>query len=51
MSVIEKKFAEQFAQEWIDSWNSHDLSRILSHYADDFEMSSPVIMTHKGDVV
>jgi len=44
MSVIDKKFAEQFAREWIDSWNSHDLSRILSHYADDFEMSSPVII-------
>jgi len=36
-------FAEHFASDWIDSWNSHDLQRILSHYADDFEMSSPVI--------
>ncbi len=37
-------FAEHFANDWIDSWNSHDLQRILSHYADDFEMSSPVII-------
>ncbi|MFZ2404523.1 MAG: nuclear transport factor 2 family protein [Methylobacter sp.] len=37
-------FAEHFAGDWIDSWNSHDLQRILSHYADDFEMSSPVII-------
>ena len=37
-------FAEHFANDWIDSWNSHDLQRILSHYADDFEMSSPMII-------
>jgi len=37
-------FAEHFAKDWVDSWNSHDLQRILSHYADDFEMSSPVII-------
>ena len=36
--------AEEFAEEWISSWNSHDLERILSHYEDDFEMSSPVIV-------
>ena len=36
--------AEKFAAEWIAAWNSHDLARILSHYEDDFEMSSPVIV-------
>lgn len=36
--------AQTFAKEWIDSWNSHDLSRILSHYGDDFEMTSPFIL-------
>jgi len=36
--------AEQFADAWIAAWNSHDLERILSHYEDDFEMSSPVIV-------
>ena len=41
--MITMKFAEHFAQEWIESWNSHDLDRILSHYADNFEMSSPYI--------
>jgi len=35
--------AQTFAQEWVDSWNSHDLDRILSHYADDFQMTSPFI--------
>ncbi len=41
--MLSKEFAEQFAHDWIDAWNAHDLDRILSHYTDDFEMSSPVI--------
>jgi hypothetical protein len=41
--MITKKFADHFALEWIESWNTHDLDRILSHYTDDFEMSSPYI--------
>lgn len=28
-------FAEHFSSDWIDSWNSHDLPRILSHDVDD----------------
>ncbi len=42
--MIENKFAEYFAKEWIEAWNSHDLDRVLSHYDDQFEMSSPVII-------
>jgi ketosteroid isomerase-like protein len=33
-----------FAREWVNSWNSHDLDRILSHYTEDFEMTSPFIV-------
>lgn len=47
--MIEKAFAENFAADWIDAWNSHDLERILAHYADDFEMSSPVIVQIAGE--
>lgn len=36
--------ARRFAGEWAAAWNAHDLVRILSHYADDFEMRSPVIV-------
>lgn len=36
--------AASFASDWIDAWNSHDLPRILSHYADDFQMHSPAIV-------
>lgn len=46
--MIERAFGERFAAEWIDAWNAHDLNRILSHYADDFEMSSPAIVAIAG---
>jgi len=39
--MLSKAFADHFAAEWIAAWNSHDLERILSHYTDNFEMSSP----------
>jgi len=32
----------EFAREWIAAWNAHDLERVLSHYAPDVELSSPV---------
>lgn len=41
--MIDKSFADQFATDWIASWNSHSLERILAHYEDNFEMSSPFI--------
>ena len=46
---MEKGFAQRFATEWIAAWNSHDLERILTHYEDDFEMSSPVIVALVGE--
>lgn len=46
---MDKSFAEHFAADWIDSWNSHDLERILAHYEDDFEMSSPFIPQIAGE--
>ena len=48
--MIEQAFAEVFAADWIDSWNSHELSRILSHYTEDFEMNSPVIVDVVGEL-
>ena len=46
--MLERSWALEFAQEWIASWNSHDLDRILSHYTEDFEMSSPLIVERLG---
>jgi SnoaL-like domain len=47
--VVSRDFAERFAEEWIASWNAHDLPRILSHYEDDFEMASPRIVEITGE--
>jgi len=47
--VLERKFVEGFAQEWIAAWNAHDFQRILEHYEDDFEMSSPLIPLLAGE--
>ncbi len=39
---------KKFAHEWIESWNSHDLDRILAHYNDDFEITTPMIKVALG---
>lgn len=41
--MLTKATAYQFAHEWIEAWNSHDLNGVLEHYTDDFEMSTPFI--------
>jgi hypothetical protein len=41
--------ANKFADHWILAWNTHDMEMIMSHYADDFEMSSPVIIDSMGE--
>ncbi|MFN4352761.1 MAG: nuclear transport factor 2 family protein [Hylemonella sp.] len=46
--MITREFAESFSKEWIESWNSHDLDRILSHYSEDFTLSSPYIAQIAG---
>ena len=47
--MITNDFARAFADEWIAAWNSHDLDRILSHYSDDFEMSSRLIVQRMNE--
>jgi hypothetical protein len=47
--MLTDAFARDFAADWIAAWNSHDLSRVLSHYTDDFEMSSPFIPRFAGE--
>ena len=39
---------KKFAIDWIESWNSHDLDRIMSHYADDVEVTTPMIKMALG---
>ena len=40
---------ENFANEWIAAWNSHDLDRILSHYAPDIVFLSPLAEQRVGN--
>ena len=44
MRPLRDSFAQEFAQEWVEGWNSHDLERILTHYEDDVQLTSPVAM-------
>src|ERR1700753_4250590 len=46
--MINERWAREFAEEWIAAWNAHDLERIFSHYVDDFEMHSPLIIERMG---
>ncbi len=49
MGLLDRQFAERFAREWIEAWNSHDLDRVLAHYSEDFEFSSPKIIEVMGE--
>ncbi len=44
MKINEKTFAKK----WINSWNSHNLDDILSHYSDNFEITTPMIKIATG---
>ena len=39
---LQASFAREFAQDWVDAWNGHDLERILIHYDDEALLTSPV---------
>ena len=39
---MDEDFAQQFAAEWLDAWNSHDLNAILGHFSDDVIFTSPL---------
>jgi hypothetical protein len=41
--MFAREFAKGFAKEWIEAWNSHDLERVLRHYAPDAELTSPFV--------
>lgn len=47
--MIDPKWAQQFAADWITAWNAHDLDAILSHYANDVVFHSPRIATVMGE--
>lgn len=34
--------ALRIARDWIDAWNNHDIERIMSHYSDAVQLTSPL---------
>ena len=46
--MIERAAAEKFAAHWVAAWNAHDLDAIISHYTDDVEIASPVVVQLLG---
>jgi ketosteroid isomerase-like protein len=41
--MLTQATAQQFARDWIQAWNSHDLDAILSHYSPNVTLTSPVV--------
>lgn len=39
--MISNDFAQEFAKDWINAWNKHDIEKVLSHYNNDFTIESP----------
>ena len=46
--TLTQEFADAFAAAWFEAWNSHDLDRILEHYAQDVVFSSPFAIEFTG---
>lgn len=40
--MLTEKEAREFANHWVQAWNSHDLDKIMSHYATDVVLISPI---------
>jgi hypothetical protein len=40
--MLTESQVRQFAGDWLRAWNSHDLDAIMSHYASEIVLTSPV---------
>jgi acyl-CoA thioesterase FadM/ketosteroid isomerase-like protein len=40
--ALDREHAWALARDWVESWNAHDLDRILAHYDEDVVLTSPV---------
>jgi|SRR5215472_18449003 len=41
--------AEDFAKDWVAAWKRRDAEAVLSHYSDDVEFQSPLVVVLLGD--
>jgi len=52
--LLTEKHIREFAADWVGAWNSHDLEAILSHYAENVVLTSPVaaqLLNHPAGTV
>jgi len=49
MTLLAPQQPREFAENWIEAWNRHDLDAVLAHFSDDFEFSSPFIREFAGE--
>jgi ketosteroid isomerase-like protein len=47
--MLSEDFVRKFARDLVAAWNSHELERILEHYADDVTLTSPYAAERLGD--
>lgn len=40
--------AKEFASSWLEAWNNHDIEGVLAHFADDVEVTTPMIRIATG---
>jgi ketosteroid isomerase-like protein len=42
-NMLTKEQVYELVEHWVQAWNSHDLDEIMSHYAEDVVLVSPVV--------
>ena len=48
MLPLQPDFVREFAQQWVQAWNRHEIDQILAHYDDDVILISPVALKLMG---
>ena len=47
--MLTKPEVNRFVEAWLDAWNAHDLDRIMVHYDEQVELTSPAAVQLLGD--
>ncbi|HEV2614586.1 MAG TPA: nuclear transport factor 2 family protein [Gammaproteobacteria bacterium] len=47
--TIDRNKAWEFAHEWLEAWNKHDIDLIMKHYDDSIEFCSPIVQKILGE--
>lgn len=47
--MITEENVLRIAKQWVNDWNQHDLDAILSHYAEEINFTSPIVVKLLGN--